>query len=57
MIDGMFEALRCISTAGFPGLPETHQMLWKTCRDFADKELVPVAAKNDKQCSFPKEQV
>lgn len=53
----MLEAVRCISSAGFPGLSETHQMLWKTCRDFADKELAPVAAKNDKACSFPKEQV
>ena len=38
-------------------LPETHQMLRKTCRDFADKELVPIAAKLDKECRFPKEQV
>lgn len=38
-------------------LPETHEMLRKTCRDFADKELIPIAAKLDKQHLFPTEQV
>nr|KAG5702314.1 hypothetical protein BaRGS_002981 [Batillaria attramentaria] len=38
-------------------LPETHEMLRKTARDFADNELVPIAAKLDKECKFPKEQV
>lgn len=28
-------------------LPDTHQMLQKTCRDFADNELIPNAAKID----------
>lgn len=32
-------------------------MLRKTCRDFADNELVPIAAKLDKECLYPKEQV
>jgi len=38
-------------------LPDTHKMLQKTCRDFADKELIPVAAKFDKEHLFPKEQI
>lgn len=38
-------------------LPETHQMLRKTCRDFADNELIPIAAKLDKEHLYPKEQV
>ncbi|KAK4813258.1 hypothetical protein QYF61_019061 [Mycteria americana] len=38
-------------------LPETHQMLRQTCRDFAEKELVPVAAQLDKEHRFPAEQV
>ena len=32
-------------------------MLQKTCRDFADNELKPVAARVDKEHSFPAEQV
>ena len=38
-------------------LPETHQMLHKTCRDFADNELVPMAAKIDREHIFPAEQI
>lgn len=38
-------------------LPETHEMLRKTCRDFADNELVPIAASLDKDHKFPLEQV
>lgn len=38
-------------------LPETHQMLQKTCRDFADTELAPIAGMLDKEHRFPKEQV
>ncbi|XP_074868848.1 short-chain specific acyl-CoA dehydrogenase, mitochondrial isoform X2 [Carettochelys insculpta] len=38
-------------------LPETHQMLRQTCRDFAEKELVPVASQLDKEHRFPAEQV
>jgi hypothetical protein len=29
-------------------LPETHAMLRKMCRDFADNELIPIAAQLDK---------
>ena len=38
-------------------LPETHEMLRKTCRDFADKELAPIAANLDKEHKYPQEQV
>lgn len=38
-------------------LPETHQMLRQTCRDFAERELVPVAAQMDKEHRFPAAQV
>ncbi|CAK6440434.1 unnamed protein product, partial [Pipistrellus nathusii] len=34
-------------------LPETHQMLRQTCRDFAEKELFPIAAEIDKEHRFP----
>jgi butyryl-CoA dehydrogenase len=40
-----------------PSLSESHEMLRKTCRDFADGELKPNAAKCDKEHLFPKEQV
>jgi len=38
-------------------LPETHELLRKTCRDFAEGELKPNAAKFDKEHLFPKDQV
>uniref|UniRef100_G3SLT3 Short-chain specific acyl-CoA dehydrogenase, mitochondrial n=1 Tax=Loxodonta africana TaxID=9785 RepID=G3SLT3_LOXAF len=38
-------------------LPETHLMLRETCRDFAEKELVPIAAQLDKEHRFPAAQV
>jgi butyryl-CoA dehydrogenase len=38
-------------------LPETHTMLRQTCREFADKELIPVAAQLDREHRFPVEQV
>ncbi|KAM4827380.1 short-chain specific acyl-CoA dehydrogenase, mitochondrial [Thomomys bottae] len=38
-------------------LPETHQMLRQTCRDFAEKELIPIAAQLDREHLFPKAQV
>jgi len=38
-------------------LTDTHQMLRRTCREFADKELVPVAAQLDREHRFPAEQV
>ncbi|KAG8194625.1 hypothetical protein JTE90_003102 [Oedothorax gibbosus] len=38
-------------------LPDTHKMLQKTCREFAEKELQPIAGKIDKEHMFPKEQI
>ncbi|XP_053313236.1 short-chain specific acyl-CoA dehydrogenase, mitochondrial [Spea bombifrons] len=38
-------------------LPETHRMLRETCRDFAEKELQPIAAKLDREHLYPREQV
>lgn len=38
-------------------LPETHQMLQKMCRDFAEGELKPLAAKFDREHLYPAEQV
>ncbi|TGZ37994.1 short-chain specific acyl-CoA dehydrogenase, mitochondrial [Temnothorax longispinosus] len=38
-------------------LPDTYQMLYKTCRDFAEEELKPVAAEIDKKHLFPTEQI
>lgn len=38
-------------------LPDTHQMLRQTCRDFAEKELVPIAGQLDKEHRFPADQV
>ena len=34
-------------------LPETHQMLKDTCRQFAEAELWPIAGKLDKECRYP----
>lgn len=38
-------------------LSEEHQMLQKTCRDFADAELKPIAAQLDKEHKFATEQI
>lgn len=43
--------------ASISALSETHQMLHKTCRDFAEAELKPNAAKFDREHLYPKEQV
>jgi hypothetical protein len=36
-------------------LSETHAQLQKTCREFANEEIVPVAAKLDRDETYPKE--
>ena len=46
-----------LGEATFTALPETHQMLKDTCRQFAENELWPVAGPNDKSCTYPAEQV
>uniref|UniRef100_A0A8C1S011 Short-chain specific acyl-CoA dehydrogenase, mitochondrial n=1 Tax=Cyprinus carpio TaxID=7962 RepID=A0A8C1S011_CYPCA len=38
-------------------LPELHQMMRQTCRDYAQKELAPIAAQLDKDHRFPAKQV
>lgn len=43
--------------ANYSALSETHQMLQKTCRDFAENELKPIAAKTDKEHLYPAEQI
>lgn len=43
--------MKSIATLG--SLSDTHQMLQKTCRDFADKELIPNAKIYDQQHLFP----
>ncbi|KAF3701722.1 Short-chain specific acyl-CoA dehydrogenase, mitochondrial [Channa argus] len=51
----------CLS--GFRGLsqlaelPETHQILRQTCRDYAAKELTPIAARLDKEHLYPAKQI
>ncbi|OQR67248.1 short-chain specific acyl-CoA dehydrogenase [Tropilaelaps mercedesae] len=41
----------------FYGFTETHKMIKDTCREFAEKELKPIAGKLDADETFPKEQV
>ncbi|XP_045503275.1 short-chain specific acyl-CoA dehydrogenase, mitochondrial [Colias croceus] len=41
------------SIASLAALPDTYQMLYKTCRDFAEQELKPNAAKFDKEHLYP----
>jgi butyryl-CoA dehydrogenase len=43
--------------ASLASLPETHQMLQQTCRDFANEELIPEAAKFDREHLFPAEKI
>lgn len=43
--------------ANLSALSETHQMLHKTVRDFADKELVPNASRYDREHLYPADQI
>lgn len=47
--------VRCLSQLA--ELPELHQMMRQTCRDYAQKELVPIAGQLDKEHKFPAKQV
>lgn len=38
-------------------MPEIYQMLQKSCRDFANAELVPNAGKFDRERLYPEEQI
>jgi len=46
-----------LGEASFTQLPEVHQMLKDTCRQFAENELWPIAGKIDKTCEYPAEQI
>jgi hypothetical protein len=39
------------------GYSDVHLMLKNTCKEFADKELVPIAHKIDKMHYFPKDHI
>ncbi|XP_046738076.1 short-chain specific acyl-CoA dehydrogenase, mitochondrial [Diprion similis] len=43
--------------ASLSSLPETHQMLYKTCRDFAEAELKPIAAMTDREHRYPADKI
>ena len=43
-----FRQKSSLGEATFTDLPETHQMLRDTCRQFAEAELMPIAGKIDK---------
>ncbi|XP_045469178.1 short-chain specific acyl-CoA dehydrogenase, mitochondrial [Harmonia axyridis] len=57
IIPKLANSAKCRGIASLASLPETHQMLQKTCRDFADGELKPIAAKTDREHLYPKEQI
>nr|QTY21853.1 acyl-CoA dehydrogenase C-2 to C-3 short chain [Ctenopharyngodon idella] len=48
-------SVRCLTQLA--ELPELHQMMRQTCRDYAQKELAPIAAQLDKDHMFPAKQV
>ncbi|XP_012278223.1 short-chain specific acyl-CoA dehydrogenase, mitochondrial [Orussus abietinus] len=43
--------------ASISELPDVYQMLHKTCRDFTEGELKPIAAKIDREHLYPKDQI
>uniref|UniRef100_A0A8D3AAI1 short-chain acyl-CoA dehydrogenase n=1 Tax=Scophthalmus maximus TaxID=52904 RepID=A0A8D3AAI1_SCOMX len=47
----------CRGLSQLAELPETHQMLRQTCRDYSDRELIPIAAKLDREHTYPAKQV
>ncbi|XP_058822278.1 short-chain specific acyl-CoA dehydrogenase, mitochondrial-like [Topomyia yanbarensis] len=51
-VPGAHRSIACLAA-----LPDTHQMLHKTCRDFANSELFPIAAKIDREHYYPAEQM
>eukprot|EP00088_Acartia_fossae_P055004 TRINITY_DN6375_c0_g1_i1.p1 TRINITY_DN6375_c0_g1~~TRINITY_DN6375_c0_g1_i1.p1 ORF type:complete len:427 (-),score=96.20 TRINITY_DN6375_c0_g1_i1:236-1516(-) len=46
-----------LGEANFTQLPEVHQMLKDTCRQFAENELWPIAGQIDKTCDYPEQQI
>lgn len=54
---GALQNLAIRRIACLSALPETHQMLQKTCRDFVNAEVVPKAAKHDREHLYPEDQL
>merc|ERR1712166_736065 len=52
-----FPSVRSVTTTANPFLPEEHRQLQQSVRDFADAELVPIAAEVDRTHEFPAAQV
>lgn len=52
-----FPGVRSVTTTANPFLPEEHRQLQQSVRDFADAELVPIAAEVDRTHEFPAAQV
>ena len=46
-----------LGEATFISLPETHQMLQETCRQFAEAEIWPIAGQIDKTGEYPEENI
>ena len=46
-----------LGEANFTSLPETHQMLQETCRQFAEAEIWPIAGQIDKTGEYPEENI
>ena len=55
LLQGRFKS--SLGAATFTELPEVHQMLRDTCRQFAEAELQPIAGKIDKEHWYPEPQV
>ena len=47
--------IRSVSSLTSVNFSETHLMLKNTCKEFADKEIIPQAAKIDKTSVYPEE--
>ncbi|TNM92066.1 hypothetical protein fugu_019078 [Takifugu bimaculatus] len=47
----------CRGLSQLAELPEMHQILRQTCRDYAERELTPIAAKLDKEHVYPAKQI
>lgn len=55
--DAFFGKSHIKKIATLSALSETHRMLQKTCRDFADNELIPNASRIDREHQFPLQQI
>ncbi|SPP84453.1 short-chain specific acyl-CoA dehydrogenase, mitochondrial [Drosophila guanche] len=53
----VWNASPCRGIASLAALSETHQILQKTCRDFANAELAPRARHHDREQLHPAEQI